>query len=391
MRYLPPERTGFVKVAGNAQSDLYSLGVSLYEFASGIELFNASTAKEIVTLILSHIPQHLSSIIKDFPEQISDIIDKLIRKNPADRYQTAAGISADLKICQIELAKNEIPAFFALGKKDTFRELNYKIPMVGRQNKLQYLTRLLKDAQNKKGNSVFIGAPSGTGKSRLASEFSNKAQALGFQIFSAKFSEYERNVPLGAIGWAAQEYATWLRQQSTELKEKWKTKIAKALNLNGAIIAKRFSYLQNLLPVFPPLNKISKDDETQLFYNSMAVLLTHLNINGRGNIIYLDDLQWADSESLKIVKELQNFESENNMQDTLFVGTYRNDEVLANHPLEINILRNIRSNQKIILAPLSVTESNQLVHDLIDESSPEVTQLAKTTFQLTQGNPFFTY
>ena len=73
-----------------------------------------------------------------------------------------------------------------------------------------------------------------------------------------------------------QEYATWLRQQSTDLKEKWKTKIAKALNLNGAIIAKRFSYLQNLLPAFSPLNKMSKDDETELFYNSMAILLTHL-------------------------------------------------------------------------------------------------------------------
>ncbi len=101
IRYLPPERTGFVKVTGNAQSDLYSLGVSLYELASRRELFNGNTAKEIVTLILSHIPQYLSSILKDLPKQLSDIIDKSIRKNPADSYQTAAGLSADLKICQI--------------------------------------------------------------------------------------------------------------------------------------------------------------------------------------------------------------------------------------------------------------------------------------------------
>ena len=391
LRYLPPERTGFVKVSGNAVSDLYSLGVSLYELAAGVELFNGQSTKEIVTLILSHVPDRLCLINDHFSEQISDIIQKLIRKNPADRYHTAAGVAADLEKCHGELLKHKMPSLFALGRKDKIRELNYKIPMIGRDFEMTFLSQLISDTLNGNGKLVFIGAPSGTGKTRLAAEFSMMARSFGFRIFSSKFSEYERNVPLSAIGVALQEYAIWLRQQPADIREKWKFKISKDFAANGSVIAGRFSYLSDLLPEFAPLPKMTKDEEAQLFFKTVAVFLTYLNADCSGYVIFLDDLQWSDAESLQIVQELQILQKLNKLGNTLFVGTYRNDEVLAEHPLEINVLKNITEGQKIILAPLSVTESDKLVHHLIDEEGLEVQKLAKTTFYLTRGNPFYIY
>ncbi len=391
LRYLPPERTGFVKIAGNAVSDLYSLGVSLYELASGLELFNGQSTKEIVTLILSHVPSKLSSLIKGFPEQLSDIVEKLIRKNPSDRYHTAAGIAADLTVCQRELLNHKMPTLFALGKKDKIRELNYKIPMVGRQVEMTFLSLLIADTLKGNGKLVFIGAPSGTGKTRLAAEFSMMARSFGFRIFSSKFSEYERNVPLSAIGVALQDYANWLRHQPADVREKWKYRISKDFAANGSVIAGRFSYLSDLLPEFAPLPKMTKDEESKLFFKTVAVFLTYLNADCKGYVIFLDDLQWSDTESLQIVQELQILQNLNKLGNTLFVGTYRNDEVLAEHPLEINVLRNITGGQKMILAPLNVIESDKLVHHLIDEEGVEVQKLAKTTFHLTRGNPFYIY
>ena len=391
LSYLPPERTGFVKEVGSASSDLYSLGVSLYELISREVLFNGSNPKEIVSKILCHIPVQISNISDEIPEQLSDVIQKLMRKNPSERYQTSAGLIADLLYCKEFIEQNKTIPAFALGRRDKMRELNYKIPMVGRRSELEFLEELMNRTLDGFGKSVFIGAPSGSGKSRLASEFSARARAHGMRILSAKFSEFERNVPFSAIGVALQEYAIWLRTQTETVIEEWRENIFVLLGEKGSLLSKRMSYFSDLLPSFPPIKKMQKEEETIEFYNVLAKLLSCLAADSKGYIIFLDDLQWADFESLEVVKRIEVLDQENALNKTLFLGTYRSDEVGADHFLQTKILANIEHEKILKLGPLIKKESDELVGYLIDESGIEIDKLKDITYRLTQGNPFFIY
>ena len=391
LAYLPPERTGFVKEMGSGASDLYSLGVSLYEFASGNNLFLANSPKEIITKILCQIPIPLSQVVPQFPEPLSAVIDKLTRKNPSDRYQTAAGLVADLLICYDSLSKQKSIPHFALGRRDKIRELNYKIPMVGRAEELEHMSQLLDSTLKEHGKAILIGAPSGSGKSRLAAEFSKQARSFGMRILSTKFSEFERNVPFSAIGVALQEYAEWLRAQPEEIKFKWKQKVQGVLKEKGQLLLRRLDYFADLFPAFPPIQKMPKEDEINLYYDGLALFFTCLDVGSSGIVIFLDDLQWADFESLEIVRRIVDSEKKDKLGRTLFLGTYRSEEVPAEHFLNIKVLSFLTVAQKIILGPLSKHESDQLVGYLIDESGDEVDKLKKTTYSLTNGNPFFIY
>ena len=391
LSYLPPERTGFVKEIGNASSDLYSLGISLYELITRKTLFEGEAPKEIIAKILCQIPVSVSELYPDFPEQMSEIIQKLARKNPVERYQTAVGLIADLEHCRGFLIQDKKITPFALGRRDKIRELNYKIPMVGRRNELEHLAILMQQTLQGNGKTVFVGAPSGSGKSRLAGEFSSRARAHGMRILSAKFSEFERNVPFSAIGVALQEYAGWMRTQSQATQNAWRENLFEALGDKGQLLSKRLNFLADIFPAFPPLLKMQKEEEYAAFYEVLAKFLSRLNANATGYVIFLDDLQWADSESLEVVRRLQDLANSEDLGHTLFLATYRSDEVAAEHPFHFKILSTLTESEKIFLGPLMPSESNELVGYLLDESGEEVDKLKQTTFRLTQGNPFYIY
>lgn len=106
-------------------------------------------------------------MVNNFPEPLSDIVLKLLRKNPDERYFGARGLANDLKTCIRSLEFNNTIAPFAPGKNVRFRELNNKSTFVGRISEVGKLTGLLADTLSGKGGCAFIGAPSEAGKDQL--------------------------------------------------------------------------------------------------------------------------------------------------------------------------------------------------------------------------------
>jgi serine/threonine protein kinase/serine phosphatase RsbU (regulator of sigma subunit) len=391
LAYLPPERTGFVKLAGNAASDLYSLGITLYEAATGEPPFRAKVGRELIAMMLSEVPKPLAQIFPGFPEPLSDIIQKLLRKNPEERYHSAFGLFSDFERCRAALQDSRSIRSFALGTKDKLRELNYKIPMVGRQHELEVLKESLQKTLLGKGNSFFIGAPSGAGKSRLAHEMMHRGRSHQLMVMAAKFSEFERNLPLSAFSLMLMEHAMTIESYAPSLRQLWMKQVKQRLGSRGQLLAKRFSFYEGILPTFPPLQKEEIEDESHVFHATLAEFLTLLYPEGAGLVILLDDLQWADWQSLAVVRELCLLGLRDGMGCTLFLGTYRSNEVDDHHPLHYQILQELPQKQLIQLGPLSRQESDELVHHLLDESGPEISRLQESTFQLTAGNPFHTY
>jgi serine/threonine protein kinase/serine phosphatase RsbU (regulator of sigma subunit) len=387
--YLAPERTGFVKAMREEQSDLYSLGATLYELATGRPPFEDSTPKALLEKILNGVAQPLSKAVENFPEQLSDIVQKLLRKNPEDRYFTARGLAADLKKC-IEFLdqKQEIP-IFALGKNDRFRELNNKTPFVGRRKEFQKLMSQLDETLDGRGGCAFIGAPSGAGKSRLCFEVGREASRKKVRTLVGKFSEFERNVPLSGILSIIHGHLREMMLEPEHELKLWARGIGSQLGARLRLLTQRLTFLRDIFNFTHDLPKQEFEDESKMFIEALVDLLVQFGSRDDALILILDDLQWADPESLSVVEVIASRARRANLGKLLFLGCYRSNEVNQDHPVFTRILQHEGPQSHVQLGPLTEDESNTLVELLLEESGNQVTRLQRMTFLLTQGNPFY--
>jgi len=387
--YLAPERTGFVKAMREEQSDLYSLGATLYELAAGRPPFEDATPKALLEKILNGVPQPLSELVSGFPEQLGEIVQKLLRKNPEDRYFTARGLAADLKKCLDHYDQHHSVPVFALGKNDRFRELNHKTPFVGRRKEFDKLMSQLNETLAGQGGCAFIGAPSGAGKSRLCYEVGLEASRNNVRTLIGKFSEFERNVPLSGILSVIHGHLRQMMLEPPQELKAWARQVGTQLGPKLRLLTQRLTFLRDIFNFTHELPKQEFEDESKMFIESLVDLLVQFGAADDALILILDDLQWADSESMAVVEVIASRARRGSLGKLLFLGCYRSNEVGQEHLLQVRILQHEGPQSHVQLGPLTEEESNTLVEHLLDESSPQVVRLQRMTFLLTQGNPFY--
>ena len=99
LQYVSPEQTGRINRVVDERSDLYSLGVVLYELMTRQLPFDSKDPLELVHDHIARIPVSPSDVSPGIPEVLSAIILKLLSKDAEDRYQSAAGVQVDLEKC----------------------------------------------------------------------------------------------------------------------------------------------------------------------------------------------------------------------------------------------------------------------------------------------------
>ena len=138
LAYMSPEQTGRMNRSVDTRSDLYSLGVTLYQMLTGVLPFNATEPLEWVHCHIARQPvppvdRHT------VPEPLSAIIMKLLAKNAEERYQTAAGLEADLRRCLTEWQGHERIDPFPLGTDDLSDQLLIPEKLYGREREVDTL------------------------------------------------------------------------------------------------------------------------------------------------------------------------------------------------------------------------------------------------------------
>jgi predicted ATPase/signal transduction histidine kinase len=387
LAYLSPEQTGRMNRGIDYRSDFYSLGVTFFQLLTGQLPFICDDAMELVHCHIAKSPPQLSDINPSLPPVLSAIVGKLMAKNAEDRYQSALGLKYDLLLCCNHWQAKGNISNFHVGMRDICDRFVIPEKLYGREAEVASL--LAAFARVTEGNTemMLVAGFSGIGKTVVVNEVHKPiVQQRGYFI-KGKFDQLQRNIPFSALVQALRDLMGQLLSESDEQIAQWKAEILAALGENGQAIADVIPELECIIGKQPALPKLSGSAAQNRFNLLFQKFIQVFTTPHHPLVIFLDDLQWADSASLKLIQLLM---SEAEQKYLLLLGAYRDNEVSATHPLMLTLdeLRHIQLNT-IYLNPLNFTDLNYLIADTLT-CSPELAQpLTKLVYNKTQGNPFF--
>ncbi|HHP7231624.1 MAG TPA: AAA family ATPase [Xenococcaceae cyanobacterium] len=391
LAYVAPEQIGQMSHLVDYRVDFYALGIIFYELLTKQLPFAADDLLELVHHHLARQAASPTQIDRHIPEVISQIILKLMAKNAGERYQSSYGLKRDLETCLERLQNNFAIEDFILGREDRSAKFSISHKIYGREPELVTLINTFKAVSKSKFKLCLISGQSGIGKTALVNELRNYVVGQKGYFISCKSEQLKLNSPYRLIG---QAFSRLIRQLLSENESKisnWKDKILAALPKNAQIVIDVIPELELLIgkqPAVAELEPIEAQNRFNLVFQSFLEALTNFQ-SPIPIVVFLDDLQWADSASLKLIDYLVRSDK---IRYFLFIGAYRNDEINESHPLKLmlnSITKNDASIRQINLLPLDITDIKKLIADILNTSQEEVSFLANLVSRKTNGNPFF--
>ncbi|WP_299402340.1 PAS domain S-box protein [Acaryochloris sp. IP29b_bin.148] len=390
LAYMAPEQTGRMNRGIDFRSDFYSLGVTLFELWSGQLPFQA---EEPMAWIHCHIAQEPPSLTGfGVPTTVANIVAKLLAKNAEDRYQSALGLKDDLQRCLTQLTAQGDIERFEVGQNDVCDRILIPEKLYGREADVQILLDAFERVVQGASELRLVAGYSGVGKTAVVNEVHKPILQQEGYFIQGKFDQFNRNIPLSAFVQAFSSLVQQLLSESDADLTQWKAAILTALGNNAQVVIEVIPSLEIILgkqPKAPELSVSAAQNRFNLVFNQFIRVFTQQE---HPLVIFLDDLQWADSASLGLLKLLMS-ESGNHDHSLLVIGAYRDNEVCPAHPLMV-CLSEVELDQSSIhtihLDPLSKANINKLVSDSLLCSEVVARPLSELIYQKTQGNPFFT-
>ena len=390
LAYMAPEQTGRVNRSIDSRSDLYSLGVMLYEMLTGTLPFSASDPMEWVHCHIARQPELPSERRRSVPAPVSAIIMKLLSKTAEERYQTASGVESDLRHCLAEWEAHGRIHDFAPGSNDTPDRLMIPERLYGRDPEIDtLLTAFDRIVAGGRPELVLVSGYSGIGKSAVVNELHKPLVPPRGLFASGKFDQYKRDIPYATLAQAFQSLIRPLLSKSEEELAKWRVALREALDPNARLIVELVPELKHIIGEQPPVPELPPQEAQRRFQLVFRRFIAVFARPEHPLALFLDDLQWLDAATLDLLEDLL---TRTDLQNLLLIGAYRDNEVHATHPLvrKLDAIRQAGAAlQDIVLAPLSREDLGQLLADSLHCEPERAAPLARLIHEKTTGNPFF--
>jgi predicted ATPase/signal transduction histidine kinase len=451
--YLSPEQTGRMNRTIDYRTDFYALGVTFYELLLGQLPFHANEPIEWVHCHLAQHPIPPCEVNPTIPYVLSEIILKLMAKNAEDRYQSAEGLKHDLERCLHRWKDVGSVLPFELGQRDICHQFLIPEKLYGREEEIKMLidayTRVVVNSwytsidlcseydiipdeipdliaeltgnnckmmsvlrsnrskpatQSSQIEVVLVAGPCGIGKTALINELHKPIVRDRGYFIRGKFDRLQQDIPFTGIAQAFRHLIEQILTENQESLDRWKAALLKAVGDNGQTIVEAIPEIEWLIGKQPPLAQVDSTSAQNRFERTFRKFFQVFTRSDRPLVVFLDDLQWADSASLKLIQLLvdpsevisENITSdikETRSTSLLLVGTYRDNEVSPTHPFWLT-LESIKQTEILVttiaLKSLSASHVEDLVVDTLRCDRDIAVPLAQTIARNTQGNPFFT-
>ncbi|MEL6814304.1 MAG: AAA family ATPase [Cyanobacteria bacterium J06598_3] len=406
LAYISPEQTGRMNRSLDYRTDFYSLGVSFFELLTGQLPFTQSDPMALLHCHLAKMPAAPHEINPNIPSVLSDIVLKLMAKNAEDRYQSALGLKYDLAQClaYLEDPKNAQKesgeailhrrgfaiAPFTLGTRDLCDRFLIPERLYGRQQEVHALLQAFERVSAGSAELVMVTGFSGIGKTAVINEVHKPITRQQGYFIQGKFDQLNRNRPFSAFLQAFGGLIEQLLSESDAKLALWRTRILEVVGNNGQVLIDVMPTLVRIIGPQPPAIALGGSAAQNRFNLLLSQFVRIFATAAHPLVIFLDDLQWVDSASLRLLTLLIEAAESKYL---LLLGAYRNNEVSPSHQLMLT-LAEIPTEQQIVttltLAPLSEATVTQLVADTLLCPVETATPLAQQIYQKTTGNPFFT-
>lgn len=392
LAYMAPEQTGRMNRSIDARSDLYGLGVTFYRMLTGELPFTATDPMELFHCHLARQATPPAGRVPGLPDPLSAIVMKLLSKAAEERYQSAAGLDADLRHCLSQWRAQGRVDPFPLGAHDASAQLLIPEKLYGREARIDALMAAFERvATGGAPELVLVSGYAGIGKSSLVGELHKVLVPRRALFATGKFDQYQRDIPYATLTQAFRALVHQLLGRSETELARWRGTLQAALGVNGQLVVKLVPELELLIGPQPPVQELPQQDAHRRF---QTVVLRFLGVFAQPRhplVLFLDDLQWLDTATLELLEQLV---TQPELRYLLLIGAYRDNEVDQLHPLMRTLDAMRRAGQvprhDIVLAPLALGDVAQLLADTLHCARQPVEPLAALVHAKTDGNPFFT-
>ncbi|QHI98905.1 MEKHLA domain-containing protein [Xylophilus rhododendri] len=389
---MAPEQTGRTNGDVDYRCDFYGLGATLYTMLAGSAPF---TVQDPVALVHAHLalaPPPLAELRPDAPAALCAVVERLLAKQPDGRYQSHEALRRDLAYLQTHLALPDALAGWEPAMGDLPQRFQLPAWLYGREAETQRLLAAFEVAAGGPAQVVLVEGPSGIGKTALVHEVLRALLARRGEMIEGKFNQFGQQAPGAAFAQALRQRARQLLAGSLEHQRPWREALAAQLGANAHLAVQAVPELALLFDEPPrDVPPLGPQEAENRFLRTLCSCFSALCSAQQPLVVFIDDLQWADRVSRRLLRELA---LDDGLRHLLVVGAFRSDEVGDEHPLARDIegwTDGDRAPLRLSVGPLQVADVVALCADTLSRAADdeELAELAALCHEKTGGNPFF--
>lgn len=394
--YHSPEQFGRFNLVPSERSDLYALGVVLYELLTGQLPFRADNDEDWGTVHTRKVPQPFSDIRQGLDETLQAILMKLLAKSQVERYQSTYGLLEDLKLYQNMLENNGAFPPLEVGRLDKIRRLSLSDSWYGRSAEVMQMEAGLEKAFQGMNTFRWVFGKEGTGKTTLVHRLQQNVFRLGGRMIAIQTEPFQKNVRCGPILQALREWIFQLWSEPVVLITRLKAKLQAEFGPEMQVIVSCWPEAKLLFD--NAANVLHNSDDAKVwdrFEELLPDLICCMAECKPPLVLFMDNLQWVDNGTQDVIRELALSQKAHGL---FLIGAYRTEEVITSAGDEANAEQEellawltyrcgVNPEEQVTLQPLAYEDVRQLISETLYEKSARIQLLARSVYDQTGGNP----